>query len=168
MGYLATNGNVGVIGPLCLYENGKIQQNGVVLLTAVGPAHSAYNRPRTFGAQNQILDCRREAFCIGAAVMFVKKSVYEAIGGFGEDLPLNYNDVEFCQGLREHAYSCAIDPSIEVYHYESTTQRGMSTVEQEVLLLKHPNLSDPYFSKWFDTGDPHFLLDPRPSEKAYA
>ena len=165
VGYLAVNSNVGAIGPLCLYENGNIQQNGVVLLTAVGPAHSGYNRPRTFGAQNQILHCRREAFCIGAAVMFVKKAVYEEVGGFSEDLPLNYNDVEFCQRLREHGYSCVVDPAIEVYHYESTTQRGMSMVEQEVLFLKHPNLSDPYFSKWFDSGNPNFLLDLRSPEK---
>jgi GT2 family glycosyltransferase len=165
VGYLARNSNVGAIGPLCLYENGNIQQNGVVLLTAVGPAHSGYNRPRTFGAQNQILHCRREAFCIGAAVMFVKKSVYEDVGGFSEDLPLNYSDVEFCQTVRERGYSCIVDPAIEVYHYESTTQRGMSMVEQEVLFLKHPNMSDPYFSKWFDSGDPNFRLDLRPPEK---
>lgn len=67
------------------------------------------------------MHCRREAFCIGGALMLVKKSVYEALGGFSEDLPLNYNDVEFCQRLRERGYSCVVDPAIEVYHYESTT-----------------------------------------------
>jgi GT2 family glycosyltransferase len=161
VGYLATNSTVGAIGPVCLYKNGNVQQNGIVLLTAVGPAHSGFNRPRTFGGQNQILHCRREAFAVGAAVMFVKKSVYEAVGGFSEDLPLNYNDVEFCQRLRARGYSCVVDPAIEVYHYESMTQRGMSVVEQELLFLKHPAMSDPYFSKWFDAGDPNFCLDLR-------
>ncbi len=162
VGYLARNSNVGAIGPLCLYHNEKIQQNGVVLLTAVGPAHSGFNRPRTFGGANQQLHCRREVFAIGAAVMLIKKSVFETVGGFSEDMPLNYNDVEFCQRLREHGYSCVVDPAIEVYHYESATQHGMSIVEQEFLFLKHPKLSDPYFSKWFDAGDPNFCLDLRP------
>lgn len=41
----------------------------------------------------------------------------------------------------------------------------MSMVEQELLFLKHPNMSDPYFSKWFDTCDPNFVLDLRPPDK---
>jgi hypothetical protein len=52
-----------------------------------------------------------------------------------------------------------VDPKIEVYHYESTTQRGMTFVEQERLFLKHPDMSDPYFSKWFDPSDPNFRIN---------
>ena len=59
-----------------------------------------------------MLRCRREVFCIGAAMMFIKKSVYQAVGGFPEDMPLIYNDVEFGLRLRDHGYSCVVDPKI--------------------------------------------------------
>jgi glycosyltransferase involved in cell wall biosynthesis len=156
--YLAANDPVGTIGPLCLYENGTIQQNGVVLLAASGPSNAGPKQPRDFGGPQAMLRCRREVFCIGAAMMFIKKSVYQAVGGFPEDLPLNYNDVEFGVRLRDHGYTCVVDPKIEVYHYESATQRGMTFVERERLFLKHPDISDPYFNKWFDPRDPLFRI----------
>jgi GT2 family glycosyltransferase len=159
--YLAINPQVGAIGPLCLLEDGRIQQNGIVLLSAFGPAHAAARRPREFGGHKGILRCRREVFCVGAAIMFIRRSVYDAVGGFSEDLPLNYNDVDFGLKLRKLGYSCVVDPSIEVYHYESTTQGGMTLVEQERLFLKHPTMSDPYFSRWFDPGDASFRLNLR-------
>ena len=130
-----------------------------MLLEAVGPSHAGLGQPRDFGGPQGRFRCRREVFCIGAAMMLMKKSVYVSVHGFTEDLPLNYNDVDFCLRLRNHGYSCVVDPEIEVYHYESTTQHGMTFVEQELLFVKHPSMSDPYFSKWFDPGDPNFQIN---------
>jgi glycosyltransferase involved in cell wall biosynthesis/SAM-dependent methyltransferase len=156
--YLSFNPTVGCIGPKCLRENGKIQQNGIVLLEAAGPAHAGDGQGRDFGGHQAMLRCRREAFCIGGAMMIVKKECYEAVGGFDEDLPLNYNDVDFGLKLRERGYSCIVDPGIEVYHFEGATKVGTSTVEQERFFLKHPGMRDPYFSHWFDVGDPNYRL----------
>jgi GT2 family glycosyltransferase/SAM-dependent methyltransferase len=160
--YLAQSPKVGAIGPLCLHEDEKIQQNGVVML-AVGPAHAGDRRPQNFGGHQFMMRCRREAFVIGAAMMIVKKAVFEKVGGFSEDFPLNYNDVDFGLKLRDHGYSSVVDPSVMVYHYESTSKIGTSTVEQERLFIKHSNLSDPYFSKWFDQNDPNFQLSLKPA-----
>ncbi len=66
-----------------------------------------------------------------------------SVHGFAEDLPLNHNDVDFCLRLRDQDYSCVVDPTIEVYHNESTTQHGMTFAEQELLFLKHRSVSDP-------------------------
>jgi hypothetical protein len=33
-----------------------------------------------------------------------------------------------------------------------------NAAERERLFLKHPGLSDPYFSKWFDPGDSSFRI----------
>jgi glycosyltransferase involved in cell wall biosynthesis/SAM-dependent methyltransferase len=162
--YLAQNPSVGAIGPLCLREDGTIQQNGVVLLGAVGPVHAGDRRPRNFGGHHSMLRCRRESFAIGGAMVFVRKAVYEAAGGYGEDLPLNYNDVDFGLRLRDFGYSSVVDPGVVVFHYEGATKAGTSTVEQERLFVKHPDLSDPYFSKWFDPGDPNFRLALRPEK----
>ena len=157
VGYLAVNPRVGAIGPMCLREDKTIQQNGVVLLTN-GPAHAGDGQPANFGGHQAMLRCRREAFCIGGAVLLIKKDLYEALGGFDEDLPLNYNDVDFCLRLRERGNSCVVDPQIEVFHFEGATKTGTSAVEQERLFLKHPDVIDPYFSRWFDQRSPQYQL----------
>ncbi len=109
--YLAANPTVGAIGPLCLQEDGRIQQNGIVLLEQGGPAPAASGQPRAFGRAFTGLHCRREAFAIGGAILFTRKSLYEAVGGFSLNLPMNYNDVDFCVRLREQGNSCVIDPA---------------------------------------------------------
>jgi glycosyltransferase involved in cell wall biosynthesis len=157
--YLAMNPEVGCIGPLCLYEEGTIQQNGVVLLEKAGPAHAGATRGADFGGHQSNLRCRRESFGITGAVMMVKKSNYDLVGGFSEDLPLNYNDVDFCLKLREKGLSCVIDPTIRVYHYEGATKSGTNAVEQERFFLNHPGATDPYFSQWFDQGNPNYVLN---------
>lgn len=156
VGYLRANPQVGCIGPKCLREDNTIQQNGVVLLDHVGPAHSGDGMGRDFGGYHEILRCRREAFCIGGAMMILRKDLYESLDGFDEKLPLNYNDVDFGLRLRERGYSCVVDPGIEVYHFEGATKTGTSTVEQERFFLKHPGVRDPYFSRWFDPGNLNF------------
>lgn len=156
--YLIANPNVGAIGPLCLYEDGRIQQNGIILLESTGPTHAATGQPRGFGRGLTGLHCRRDAFAVGGAMLFTKKEVYESVGGFSLDLPLNYNDVDFCIKLRDRGYSCVIDPEVVVYHYEGATKIGSFPVEQELLFIKHPDMRDPYFSKWFNPASPMFEL----------
>ena len=81
--YLAVNGEVGAMGPLCLNKNGTILQNGIVLL-ARGPASAGSGQWRDFGGHQGIFRCRRAVLGVGSAAMFVKKSVYEAVGGFSD------------------------------------------------------------------------------------
>jgi glycosyltransferase involved in cell wall biosynthesis/SAM-dependent methyltransferase len=156
--YLLASPEVGAIGPMCLHEDGTIQQNGVVLLGQVGPAHAGDRRPRDFGGHQVMMRCRREAFCIGGAILFVDAALYRQVGGFSEDLPLNYNDVDFGLKLRELGRTCVVDPGIEVFHFEGATKVGTSTVEQERFFLRHPGITDPYFSPWFDQSDPNYRL----------
>jgi GT2 family glycosyltransferase/SAM-dependent methyltransferase len=155
--YLAVNRRVGAIGPKCLLEDDSIQQNGVLLLDA-GPAHAGSGMPRDFRGHYSMLRCRREAFCLGAAMFVIRKEVYQSVGGFAEDFPLNYNDVDFGLRLRARGYSCVVDPAIEVYHYESATKAGTYAIEQERLFLKHPKLNDPYFNRNFDQSSQNYRL----------
>ena len=168
VGYLHANPSVGAIGPMCRREDETIQQNGVVLLEAVGPAHAGDSQPWHFGGHQSMMRCRREAFAIGGAVMFVRKALYDEFGGFSEDLPLNYNDVDFCVRLRERGYTCVVDPGVSVYHFEGVTKTGTCAVEQETLFVRHPGLTDPYFNKWFDPGNPNYVLHlTRPAEPPF-
>jgi glycosyltransferase involved in cell wall biosynthesis len=159
VGYLAVNPGVGAIGPKCLFEDGRIQQCGLILLESVGPAHAGEGASRDFGGHQLHLMCRHEAYGIGGAILFTRKSTYEEVNGLREDIPLNYNDADFCLRLRDRGYTCVVDPAIEAYHFESSTKKGTAVVEQERMFLTRADSRDPYFSKWFDSRNPRFQLD---------
>ena len=103
IGYLAVNPRVGAIGPICLREDKTIQQNGAVLL-ANGPAHAGDGQPANFGGPQAGCYAAVARLAISKDPSHQKGIRYEAIGGFDKDLPLNYNDVDFCLRLRERGY----------------------------------------------------------------
>ena len=157
--YLLVNPNVGALGPKCLFEDGRIQQCGITFLEAAGPVHAATGMPRDFGGHYCNLLCRREVYGVSAAILFMRKALFEEVGGFREDMPLNYNDVDFSLRLRDRGYTCVADPAVEVYHFESATKIGTAMVEQERMFLGRADTHDPYFSKWFEPSRPDFQLE---------
>ena len=115
---------------------------------------------REFGGHQLHLMCRHEAYGVGGAILFARKSIFEEMNGLTEDIPLNYNDVDFCLRLRDRGYTCVVDPAIEAYHFESSTKKGTAVVEQERMFLTRADTRDPYLSKWFDSRNPWFRNRP--------
>lgn len=155
VGFMSVHESVGSVAPLCLFENGKVQHNGVVLLEQ-GPSH--YGVMREFGFRGHFgnLHCRREAFAVTGAMLFCRKSDYVAVGGFDESFPLNYNDVDFCQKLLMVGKSSVVDPGVRVFHFESATKTGTFRCEKEALFRKWPDLADSFFNKAFNQRSPYF------------
>jgi glycosyltransferase involved in cell wall biosynthesis len=152
---LLSRTNVGVVAPLCLYENGTTQHNGVVLLEA-GPSHYGIGKPPSYGGIGSVLRCRREVLAVSGAMMVVRKSDFIAVGGYREELPLNYNDVDFCLKLRLRGMSSVVEPDVAVFHYESTTKAGTFQCEKETFFSYYPSLRDPYFNPELDQRSPYF------------
>ena len=67
------------------------------------PAHAGAGRPRRTSVSINRRGADAEAFVLvrQSADRIALTAQYEAVGGFSEDLPLNYNDVDFCLRLRE-------------------------------------------------------------------
>lgn len=160
--FLLAHPDVGMIGPLCLFENGTVQHNGVILLEQ-GPSHAGlFVAPSHAGATGNLLQCRREVFGVTGAMAIVRRADYQALGGFDERFPLNYNDVDFCLRLRESGRTCVVDPGVRVYHYESASKTGTYRCEKEALYARWPGLRDPYFNPGFDQRDPTYRVLLRP------
>ncbi len=136
VGYLAANSTVGAIGPMCLFEDGSIRQKGM-LLSAFGPARAGSHQPADFGGHHAILRCRRECLFIDAAMMIMRKTIYEASGGFDEKFPLRYNEVDLGVRLRDRGLSCIVDPGVRVYHFDENEKPNVDFDEEEYSLLKY-------------------------------
>ena len=54
--------------------------------------------------------------------MMFRKDVFDRLGGFDEQLPGTYNDVDFCLRLREAGYRIVWTPDAEFYHDEPASR----------------------------------------------
>jgi O-antigen biosynthesis protein len=75
--------------------------------------------PGPFG----LLGLARTASAVTAACLAFRRSVFEEVGGFDEaNLPVAFNDVDFCLRIRERGYRNIWTPYAELYHLESASR----------------------------------------------
>lgn len=81
-----------------------------------------------------------------AALMMVRKKVFDKIGGFNEKYSECFEDVEFNFECLRIGLTNYIDPKLVAYHFESQT-RNDDKLKNERTINDYSNLLFPYFSK---------------------
>jgi GT2 family glycosyltransferase len=121
--------------PKLLYPDGSIQHAGHRYRTA--PTHAFYQRRNRRAALGELV-IDRENDGVTGALFLQHKSVWRAVGGFNENFPLNYNDVDYCLKVRALGYRIIQVNSTEALHHESQT-RDAAVSQDEI---------DRIFSRW--------------------
>ncbi len=116
---------VGAVGARLVYPDGTLQHAGTVMGLLGAAGHLFVGMPP--GETGYFLADRtvRAYSAVTAACMLVRRSVFEEMGGFDENLAVAYNDVDFCLRLGEAGYRVLYTPHAELIHRESIT-RGLS------------------------------------------
>ncbi|GAB4348456.1 MAG: glycosyltransferase family 2 protein [Candidatus Abyssubacteria bacterium] len=143
---------VGIVGSKLLYPNDTVQHAGVVLWRC-GPAghlHTClpHDRHGHFGIVSMIRNCS----AVTAACMLIRKSVYDELGGLDLDLPVAYQEVDFCLRAWERGYRTVYTPYSLLYHHESVvTGRRVDTRDEATFRRKwqHRIPSDPFYNPNF-------------------
>ena len=150
--------DVACVGAKLYYPDKTIQHAGVVLgLGAHRTAgHSHYMQHReNLGYMGRLCYAQNVSAVTGACLM-VKKSLFDEVGGLGEDFAISLNDVDFCIRLRQKGLLNVFTPFAELYHYESAS-RGSDMVGDNA---ERYNKESEYFrNKWkevLDAGDPYY------------
>lgn len=150
--------DVGAVGAKLYFENRTIQHAGVIIgIGEDGVAvHSHAGEPFSSVGYMGRLYFAQDVSAVTAACLMVKRSLYEAVKGFEEELAVAYNDVDFCLKLRELGLLNICTPYAELFHYESVS-RGYEVkpekkqrFQQEVAYMK---------KKWktvLEQGDPYY------------
>jgi GT2 family glycosyltransferase len=123
---LAVQDDVGAVGAMLYYPDDTIQHAGVVL--GLGGIASHPHRGLRRGAPGYYgrAALAQAASAVTAACMVVRKTVFDAVGGFDETLAVAYNDVDFCLRLGARGLRNVWTPFAELYHFESVS-RGDDT-----------------------------------------
>lgn len=127
VGYLESN-TVGAVGPVLLLDNGLVQSAGHVN----EPLPANYYSQEPFGLKSfpEALDVPCEVSGLTAACIAVRRKIFDEVGGFCEDLPNNFNDVDFCMKIQETGRSLIWTPLAKLYHFETTTRNTKVTEEE--------------------------------------
>jgi GT2 family glycosyltransferase len=120
---------IGTVGAKLLYPDGTIQHAGVVLGIGGIAGHShrylPEHSPGYFGQLNVI----RNYSAVTAACLLTRREVFDAVGGFNEDLAVAFNDVDFCLEVCKAGYRIVYTPYARLYHYESASRGSDTTLE---------------------------------------
>ncbi len=116
--------DVGATGARLLYPDTLLQHGGV-LLQADGPAHVEYLVSPNYDAYLGLSRFHtHQLSTVTGACLAVGRATFDAVGGFDENLPIAYNDIDFCLKIRERGLAVVMEPKAVLWHYESLS-RGL-------------------------------------------
>jgi GT2 family glycosyltransferase len=124
--------NVGLVGAMLAFPGFTIQHGGHTFKG--GLVGHAYYRETSLKQPMMDLVVDHEVVGVTGALMFQRKSTWQAVGGFSHAFPLNYNDVDYCQKIRTLGYNIVQANSVTAIHHESVTRESnIETWELDLL-----------------------------------
>lgn len=154
--------DIGAVGIKLLYPDKSVQHGGVVL----GMFGLAFHLHQGLSGEDpgymQLLNCTRQVSAVTAACLMTSRASFNGVGGFNEkNLPILFNDVDYCLKLRKQGLKIVYCGSRSLIHHESISIKMINAVtdqnEREAaryMRVHWPKeiTSDPFFS-------PHLSLD---------
>jgi GT2 family glycosyltransferase len=154
----ATRPSIGAVGATLLYPNDTIQHAGVIVGIAGLAGHSHKNFTHGTHGHFMMLRAVNNYSAVTAACLMVRREIFDAIGGFDEELAVAYNDVDLCLKIQAAGYSNVCLPHAVLYHFESKS-RGADVAESKAVRLRAE--ADIMRVRWRigEVDDPHYNVN---------
>ena len=160
--------DVGIVGAKLLYPDNSLQHAGITIgVNGVCDHLEKNSNPSDYNAHSRI-DFPRCFSAVTAGCMVTTKQIFNSVNGFDENLPLTYNDVDFCLRISDLGYKIVFSPFSILYHHESVSVLKPSSIERKELfrkeltyfLTKHEKKIsiDPHYSPNQSGTRPYFKL----------
>lgn len=139
---------IGGVGCRLRFADDRIQHAGMAFGLDGPTEHLFYNRPVGNPGYCGFTHLVRNFSAVTGAVFATTMSKINEIGGFDEQLRIDYNDVDVCLRLRRQGYRIVYTPFAELYHFERSTAVRSAPDSSDV---------DFFCDRWqgFLQGDPY-------------
>lgn len=139
--------DVGMTGAMLYFEDGAVQHAGHK--HHMGQFTHAYlgAEKGTYGAFSSLL-INREASGLTAACIAMRREVFQEVGGFSEQLPGNFNDVDLCKKVGHAGYRLVWLTDVELFHFESRSRNPLvHSFEEKMIIARWSGPQrDPYLA----------------------
>lgn len=154
---------VGIVGAKLYYPDNTIQHAGLVVgvggsLRGIGANLFAGMR-RERGGYLHKANIQLNYSAVTAALLMVKKEVYDMVGGFEEALAVAFNDVDFCLKVRGKGFLVVYDPEVEAYHYESKSRGAEDSPEKVARFQSEIDFMRNRWENILRDGDPYYNVN---------
>lgn len=129
LGGYAQLSHIGAVGAKLLYPGAAIVQHAGILNLEDGPGHAFLKLPADNPGYFMRNLLEYNWLAVTGACLMVERKKFEEIGGFAEDLPVAYNDIDLCMRLRDQDYFNVVVPAVSLIHHESVS-RGLDHLDQ--------------------------------------
>lgn len=148
---------IGAVGGLLVYPDLRIQHAGIVLGHEGRSEHEARREPEDASGPDGRWQQTRAVAAVTGALLGCRSDVFRAAGGFDEiELPVWYNDVDFCLRLRRNGLTILYEPALKALHHESLTIRTTHGGDSgERLFLQSTRVMKDRWGEMF-TADPYY------------
>jgi len=148
--------DVGAVGARLLYEDDTIQHAGVVVGFGGIAGHTFIGLHKAENSYFHRAMCAQDYSAVTAACMMSKKSVFEKVGGFTEQLAVAFNDIDYCMKVRAQDKLVVYAPYAVLHHYESKS-RGLEDTPEKIARFNREIAT--FAKRWPDilkNGDPYY------------
>lgn len=128
LGEESRHGRVGAVGAKLLYGDGTLQHGGHVYHGEF--MHACLGWQGDHPGPQRMFAIERECAGVTAAALMTTRSVFDEAGGFPADLPLHFNDVDFCCSVRDHGHRIVFTPHASWYHFEGKSRSRGATMDE--------------------------------------
>ena len=155
----AQRDDVGAVGARLYYPDFTIQHAGIIIGVDRVAAHLFRGLPRDthgyFSRESTIQDFS----AVTAACMMNKKSIYEEVGYMNEELPVAFNDLDFCLKIRQKGKLVVYNPFVELIHYESKIRGYDTSSERQKKFLEEIEAFKKLWPEIYENGDPYYNIN---------
>lgn len=147
---------VGIVGAKLYYGDGSIQHAGVVIGLGGIAGHAFVNLKKGEAGYLNRENSTQDYSAVTAACMMTKKSVFESVGGFTEEMQVAFNDIDFCMKVRNTGKLVVYTPYAELFHFESKS-RGLDDTPEKA--RRFNSEVERFAKRWpeiLKNGDPYY------------
>ena len=155
LGY-ARRDDVGIVGARLLYQDDTIQHAGVVIGFGGIAGHTFIGLHQAENSYFHRAMCAQDYSAVTAACMMSKRSLFDQVGGFREELAVAFNDIDYCLKIRSLGKKVVYNPYAVLYHYESKSRGLEDTPEKVERFNREVARFIGYWPEIVINGDPYY------------
>ena len=147
---------IGAVGAQLRWEDERIQHAGIVLEKGL-PGHIYYGAGGELSGYARNVLVTQNYLAVTGACLMTPRDVFERVGGFPVELPVNYNDIYYCLAVQEQGARVVYDADTVLYHFESSSRdTKVNDWEKSMLLERWHSVigADPYSNPGLRYGEP--------------